>query len=238
MVKHTQIDSMMNVLYNNSCQGDELYIPEHSFWDCNSSIFLKLFFLPFPRPISLSREYHPLEVEVIVSQLPWQWLLYSKWGFRYFPHWPIGLYCQVHVIVLEAVSQPCADERILLPYLTVCTQHKLSWGEKCLEKRKTGLEADIYYLPVVDLLSLRDVLPCPLEWEFGDTEWMETRMRLLFKGFDLTVVGMFCRPKYAGCLFWSSEMILWYGLTEVLNWGITAARRGYRSYWCGQHHYS
>jgi len=62
MLKHTNIDGMKDIGYNINCRGDAFDIPDEGFRGSNDSIFHLLVCIKSLLPISLSREYHLLEV--------------------------------------------------------------------------------------------------------------------------------------------------------------------------------
>jgi len=62
MLKHTEIDFMKDIWYENSRRGDTFRIPEDPFWGSNRSIFQILSYFLSLHLISLSCKYLLLQV--------------------------------------------------------------------------------------------------------------------------------------------------------------------------------
>jgi hypothetical protein len=90
MFKHAEIDGMKTIRYNTSCLGQSSHIPEDVFCDSNClTVQILSCFSSLPLN-SLSHTYHLLEVLPIVSQLPRQWIPFSKRWFQCIVHIAIG----------------------------------------------------------------------------------------------------------------------------------------------------
>ena len=58
----------------------------------------------------------------------------------------------VPVNVLEVVSDPCTDDRVSFPLLTVSTEHDCSRVEQCIKRTQNQVEGIPEYLLILDLL--------------------------------------------------------------------------------------
>ena len=62
IIEHSKIDGIKNIGYDSSNRGDSLHIPEDDLCSSNRSIIQILSWFPYHSLISLSWEYHILEV--------------------------------------------------------------------------------------------------------------------------------------------------------------------------------
>jgi len=154
MLNHTKKGGIMNIRYDTSHWRDAFHIPDNGFWGSNYSMFQISSCFPSFCPISISHNYHLLEVLPIVSQLPSPGIPFSKWQSRCFIHWAIGLLDWVQLNVFNIVSHSCTDVRIIFLNLTVRTQHTLSSIENSVERTKYKLEHFPKNITMVDLLFL------------------------------------------------------------------------------------
>jgi len=137
MLKSTEIDGIRNITYNNTHRGDLYCTVDHAFVGCNHSIFQIISCFPSLNLMPLNHQYHVLEVLPMVSQLPWQWIPFSRGQCWCLPHRATALLDLVKVNVFEVVSCPCPVDRITLTYLTVCRQCNLSTVEHCIKRGKS-----------------------------------------------------------------------------------------------------
>jgi len=153
-LKHTEVEGIKNIRYDNSCRRDAFHIPDDTFRGSNRLICQILSCFPSLCLISLSREYHLLEVYALVFYLPWQWVHFSKAWFRCLTHRAMWLYDLVQVNVFEVVSRAWTADSITMPHPAARTKHKLSNVEMLVARTKNQLGDPPYNLSIVDLLIL------------------------------------------------------------------------------------
>jgi len=78
MLKHSEIDGMKIIRYDNECPGNAFHIPEDAFWGFIHLMFHILSSVPSLCLITLCCEDHLLEAEPIDTQLPWQQIAIFK----------------------------------------------------------------------------------------------------------------------------------------------------------------
>lgn len=140
MPKHTVIDSMKNIAYNNCCWRGAFHLPLGTFWGSNHSIIKIGSCLHSLHAIFLRREYYLVDVLLIVSQLPQWWIPFSNQRYRCFTHSPMELVDLVEVIVLQVVRRSVTADRMTLQDPTICMKHTLSSINEWVKSTNNMLE--------------------------------------------------------------------------------------------------